>query len=89
MIANVSKDKKAWFVYLVECADGTLYCGITTDIERRIFEHNKTKRGAKYTRSRRPVELIGYFKRDSRSKALREEIRIKQLNKKQKRSLFT
>jgi len=46
---------KNWFVYLVECNDSTYYCGITTDINRRILEHNESKRGSKYTRSRRPV----------------------------------
>lgn len=85
----VSKYKKLWFVYLVECADGTLYCGVTTDVERRVFEHNTTSRGAKYTRSRRPVKLVGYVTRSCRSTAQREEARVKQLNKKQKRSLFT
>ena len=47
-----------YFVYILECADGTLYAGITTNIERRVKEHNEDARGAKYTRMRRPVELV-------------------------------
>ncbi|MCG8530068.1 MAG: GIY-YIG nuclease family protein, partial [Desulfovibrionales bacterium] len=53
---KLSKDNR-WVVYLVQCADGSLYCGITTDMDRRLGEHNSGK-GAKYTRSRRPVSLI-------------------------------
>ena len=49
--------EKIWYLYVVECADGTLYTGITTSISRRIDEHNYGTRGAKYTRSRRPVRL--------------------------------
>ena len=48
-----------WYVYLLRCADATLYCGVTTDMERRLREHNAGSRGAKYTRARRPVELRG------------------------------
>ncbi len=47
----------AWFVYLLRCADGTLYAGITTNLDRRLAEHNAGKAGAKYTRTRRPVAL--------------------------------
>ena len=47
-----------WYVYLLRCADATLYCGVTTDMERRLREHNAGRRGAKYTRARRPVELV-------------------------------
>ena len=46
-----------WFVYILECADGSLYTGITTDLERRVSEHNEGKLGARYTRARRPVKL--------------------------------
>ena len=49
---------KAWHLYVVRCSDGTLYTGVTTDLDRRLHEHNVTKRGAKYTRTRRPVELV-------------------------------
>ena len=47
-----------YFVYILECADGTLYTGITTDLERRLDEHNNSSKGAKYTRARRPVVLV-------------------------------
>jgi len=51
---------KEWFVYIVECNDKTLYTGITTDLERRIKEHNYSSKGAKYTSKRRPVRMV-YF----------------------------
>tara|TARA_B100000214_G_scaffold301516_1_gene231974 strand:+ start:560 stop:841 length:282 start_codon:yes stop_codon:yes gene_type:complete len=73
-----------WFLYVVRCNDSTLYTGITTDISRRIHEHNNTKRGAKYTRSRRPVFLIDYIPFDSRSLASKAEHRFKKLSKKEK-----
>ena len=70
-----------WFVYIVRCSDNSLYTGITTDVNRRIREHNESKKGAKYTRSRRPVKLIVYCVVKSRSCALRLECKIKSLKK--------
>ena len=52
-----------WYVYLLRCADATLYCGVTTDMERRLREHNAGSRGAKYTRARRPVDLLARAER--------------------------
>jgi putative endonuclease len=76
-----------WYVYIVEClGDGTLYTGITTDINKRIETHNKGK-GAKYTRGRRPIVLLVSFKFETKSLALKEEYRIKQLTRKQKLDL--
>lgn len=49
---------KKWFLYVVRCSDDTLYTGVTTDVQRRLHEHNTTKRGAKYTKTRRPVKLV-------------------------------
>jgi len=72
-----------WFVYILECSDGTLYTGITTDINRRINQHN-TGKGAKYTFGRRPVVLLSSFTVESKSIALKEEHRIKQLSREQK-----
>jgi putative endonuclease len=69
-----------WYVYILECADGTLYTGITTDVNKRLETHNKGK-GAKYTRGRRPVALLGSFPVETKSMALKEEYRIKQLNR--------
>ena len=71
-------DKKNWIVYLVRCSDNSLYCGISNDIESRVTEHNSGK-GAKYTRSRRPVELIGTRGEMTKSEALKLEYRIKHL----------
>lgn len=79
---------KNWFVYLALCADNTLYCGITTDIERRQKEHNSKNKGAKYTRGRQPVKLFEIEKFNNRSEALKFEIKIKKLNKKSKLKLL-
>jgi putative endonuclease len=71
------------FVYLLRCADGSLYCGWTTDIERRLAAHG-TGKASRYTRSRRPVRLAAVIPVPDRSAALREEARIKQLPRKEK-----
>jgi putative endonuclease len=70
---------KRWKVYLVRCADGTLYCGVTTDLARRVKEHNEGKAGAKYTRSRRPVKLAYAEPAATRSAALVREYAVKRL----------
>ena len=70
--------EKKWVVYLVRCSDRSLYCGISNDIKSRLIEHN-TGKGARYTRSRRPVELTGISSEMTKSKALKLEYRIKQL----------
>lgn len=75
-----------WYVYILECADGTLYTGITTDVNKRLETHNKGK-GAKYTRVRLPVKLRVYFESEDRSSASKEEWRIKQLTREQKLKL--
>lgn len=67
-----------WVVYLVRCADNSLYCGISNNLESRLTEHNSGK-GAKYTRSRRPVELVGTSPEMTKSEALKLEFRIKKL----------
>jgi putative endonuclease len=69
---------KNWVAYLVRCSDRSLYCGISNDLKNRLIEHNSGK-GAKYTRSRRPVELVGVSSELSKSEALQLEYRIKQL----------
>ena len=73
-----------WYLYVVKCSDGTLYTGVTTDLERRIKEHNASPRGAKYTRTRRPVELVYSYSYLSRSQAQRAEHKFKRLSKRQK-----
>jgi putative endonuclease len=72
-----------WYVYIIECSDGTLYTGITTDVNKRIETHNKGK-GAKYTKTRLPVVLRATFDGFDKSTAAKEEYRIKQLTRKEK-----
>lgn len=68
-------------MYALECNDGSIYCGITTDIERRLYEHNNTTKGAKYTKTRRPVKLLKTWKYDNRSEASKEEYKFKKLKR--------
>ncbi|HYF25586.1 MAG TPA: GIY-YIG nuclease family protein [Baekduia sp.] len=70
-------------VYVLRCGDGSLYCGWTTDLERRVAEHTAGK-GARYTRSRLPVELAAAWPQESRSAALRAEAAFKALSRAQK-----
>lgn len=76
-----------WYVYILECSDGTLYTGITNDLNKRIITHNKGK-GAKYTKARLPVKLIASFEAPDRSTASKEEHRIKKLTRQQKLKLI-
>ena len=76
--------RESWFVYILECSDGTFYTGITKDLTRRIYEHNYTKKGAKYTRSRRPVQLVTSVVVNSASEALKLERSVKKQKKNQK-----
>ncbi|MFH0724830.1 MAG: GIY-YIG nuclease family protein [Pseudomonadota bacterium] len=71
--------KFPWYVYIVRCNDGTLYTGITTDLEGRMVSHNSGKGGAKYTKARRPVVLVYAEGAESRSEASKREYRIKQM----------
>ena len=75
------------FTYIVECCDGTLYTGWTKDLERRITAHNLGK-GAKYTKSRRPVKLVYFEKFSCREEAMRREWEIKQLTREEKLKLI-
>ncbi|MBI3563482.1 MAG: GIY-YIG nuclease family protein [Gammaproteobacteria bacterium] len=78
-----------WFVYIVRCVDATLYTGITRDIQRRLHEHNgDDRRGARYTRGRRPVELVYNESYISRSLASRREAAIKKLPRIRKEALI-
>ena len=95
-LAEISTEKtksnrKAW-TYLLRCADNTLYCGSTIDIERRITEHNSPPsnilhKGAKYTRGRQPVVLVWNEEHTSLSLALKREYQIKQMSRVQKEAL--
>ncbi len=74
-----------YYTYMLKCADGTLYTGIATDLVRRLAEHNgEGKLGSKYTRARRPVEMVYTVEFPDRSSAMKEEFRIKQLSRSEK-----
>lgn len=77
-----------YFLYILQCADDSLYTGITTDLDRRIKEHNDSKLGAKYTKIRRPVKLVYSKEFTDRSQASKEESRIKKLSRQQKIDLL-
>ncbi len=76
-----------WFVYLLRCADGSLYAGITTDLARRVAEHNAGAAAARYTRTRRPVALAYHERHADRSTASRREHWLKGLSKAEKERL--
>lgn len=76
----------AHFVYVVECADGSLYTGYTTDVDRRLEEHNRGE-GAKYTRGRGPVDLVHVERFSEKSAAMQREYEVKQLPTWRKRRL--
>lgn len=75
------------YIYILECSDGTLYTGWTTEIKRRVKEHN-SGRGAKYTRARRPVVLRYFEEFDTKEEALKRECAIKKLSRKDKIKLI-
>ena len=77
-----------YYLYILKCADDTLYTGITVDLPRRVEEHNSSELGAKYTRRRRPVELVFSKAFDDRSAASKEERLIKRLSKRHKLELI-
>lgn len=81
-----SASDDAHYVYVIECSDGSYYTGYTTDVERRLAEHNDGD-GAKYTRGRSPVELVHVERFDSQSAALQREHAIKQLHRSAKEAL--
>ena len=86
LIEDISRDPMGdeWYMYVLECADGTYYTGITTDVKRRLYEHNNTSRGAKYVKPRRPVAVIYSIDFPNRSKAAKAEYRFKKLAREQK-----
>ncbi len=79
---------KSYSVYILRCNDNTFYTGITTDIVKRLHEHNTSIRGAKYTRYRRPVVLMYHESHIDKSSALKREIFIKQMKRDQKEALW-
>ncbi|MEQ8276156.1 MAG: GIY-YIG nuclease family protein [Deltaproteobacteria bacterium] len=83
----MSDDGLEWYVYLLECADATLYCGVAKDVDRRIGEHNAGK-GAKYTRGRAPVKLVASAGPMRWGDALRMERAVKKLDRQDKAAAF-
>ena len=84
-IKKMSTIKIKWcWVYIIKCSDSTLYTGITTNLKRRLEEHNHSPLGAKYTHGRRPVKLVYSKKFKNKSLASKEEARIKKLSRKEK-----
>jgi putative endonuclease len=81
-------DKRLWVVYLIRCSDESLYCGITNNLKNRLIAHN-SGRGAKYTRFRRPVELVAASSEMTKSDALKLEYRVKQVPANKKNLEFT
>lgn len=80
---------KTWFVYILQCADGSLYTGISTDVGRRTREHNGAGRlGARYTRGRRPVQVVYQEATLGRADAVRRESQIKRLSRADKLALI-
>lgn len=77
-----------WRVYILQCADGTYYTGVTVDVARRLHEHNNAKLGAKYTRARRPVTLVYSEACACRSSACKREAAIKKLPRTAKQALI-
>lgn len=78
----------AYFVYMLRCGDETLYTGITTDLKRRVDEHNNSDKGAKYTKLRRPVELVYSEESEDRSSASKREYVIKKMTRVEKMELI-
>jgi predicted GIY-YIG superfamily endonuclease len=83
----VTKPTARWWVYVVRCADGSLYTGIAIDVARRVARHN-AGRASKYTRSRRPVTLVYRERQPDRGAALRREAAIKALTRRMKEALI-
>jgi putative endonuclease len=85
---NCSSPSSPWYIYIIRCSDSSLYTGITTNISRRLAEHNSERGGAKYTRPRRPVGLVYLEGAVSRSDASKRERTIKKLTLDKKNELI-
>ena len=85
----IQDSEKIWWVYLLNCNDGSLYCGITNNLKKRMRQHlGEIKGGAKYTLSRKPCELVYQEKVMNRSEALKRELTIKKMSKTDKQALI-
>ena len=87
MTEKADSSDNTWFVYILRCADGTLYTGITNDLTRRCEQHNAGT-ASRYTRSRLPVDLVYQEAQGNRSVATKRELEIKALSRQQKESLI-
>ncbi|HKL44303.1 MAG TPA: GIY-YIG nuclease family protein [Candidatus Absconditabacterales bacterium] len=76
------------YTYILRCQDNTLYTGVTNDLEKRIFDHNNSKTGAKYTKSRRPVKLVRNQKTKNKVSAMQLEYKIKKMSKEKKEKMI-
>lgn len=88
MKEHIINNITSYYVYIVQCSDTTLYTGITTNIERRLHEHNTSSKGAKYTRNRRPVILMYSEECENKSIASKREYQIKKLTRENKLKLI-
>ena len=86
-VNEITDESKVWFVYILRCADSSLYTGITTDLNRRVDQHNAGT-ASRYTRSRLPVVLEYQEEQPTRSMALKRELAIKALTRKAKEELM-
>ncbi len=80
-------EENIWYVYMLECGDGSLYTGVTTDLSRRVTEHREG-RGAKYTKMKGVRDLVYHEQRSTKSEALQREAAIKHMSRKQKQLLL-
>ena len=80
--------RNMWNLYILKCSDESFYTGITTNIERRVKEHNSSPKGSKYTRTRRPVKVIYVREYETKPEAAQEEYRIKKLTRQKKMELI-
>lgn len=87
-VVMMKKEENSWHVYIVCCRDGTYYTGIARNLARRIREHNSLKSGARYTRSRRPVQLVYAEPAPSRSAAAKREYQLKRMPLARKKELI-
>ena len=81
------REKHMNYTYILECSDGTFYCGWTNDLEKRVKTHNEGK-GGKYTRARVPVKLVYFEEHETKEEAMSREWHIKRLSRKEKEQLI-
>ena len=84
----MTDSNKKHYCYILRCNDGSLYSGYTVDLERRVWEHNNSDKGAKYTRGRRPCSLVYFEEFDNKNEAMQREAQLKKLKKSDKEKLI-